>query len=343
MARTRRQRQRQRQRQQAQGMRAAGLVGLCLLGPACASGDAVGLFVTGSSTVEPISVRAAELFEDVSSDVFVSVEGPGTGDGFKKFCAGEADMASASRRIKEPEAEDCAAAGIEWVELAVAEDGLAVVTHPETPIECLDLADLYALFGPESKGVSTWSEASELAAELGSEIELPDLALELSAPGTESGTYDTFVELVIADIAEARVEAGLLAAEDAEALRPDYPSAADDNMIVATVGGEVGTIGFIGYAYASASADRVRMVAVDGGEGCVAPDPGTISTGTYPISRRLYVYVSLDSLAAAPELGEFVDFFVGEALDEAVTSAGYVPLAPDVEAATLATWAAVNR
>jgi phosphate transport system substrate-binding protein len=316
------------------------LAPVALLAAACGSSDAVGLFVTGSSTVEPISVRVAELFEDVSSDVFVSVEGPGTGDGFKKFCAGEADMADASRRIKDPEIEDCAAAGIDWVELAVAYDGLAIVTHPDTPIDCLSFPDLYALLGPEAKGTTSWTEAGELAAELGSTTELPDLRLEISAPGTESGTYDSFVELVIADIAEARVEEGVVAEADAEALRPDYPSAADDNMIIATVGGQSGTLGFI--AYAEASLDRVKLLAVDGGDGCVEPTAESIADGTYPISRTLYVYASVTAAAERPPLVEFVDFYVGEGLEPAVTAAGYVLLPPEAEEATRAAWAAVR-
>jgi phosphate transport system substrate-binding protein len=318
------------------------LAPVALLAAACGSSDAVGLFVTGSSTVEPISVRVAELFEDVSSDVFVSVEGPGTGDGFKKFCAGEADMANASRHIKDPEIEDCAAAGVEWVELSVAYDGLAIVTHPDTPIDCVSFADLYALLGPEAKGTTSWSEAGELAAELGSTTELPDLPLEISAPGTESGTYDSFVELVIADIAEARVEEGVVAEADAEALRPDYPSAADDNMIVATVGGRPGTLGFIGFAYAEASSDQVKLLAVDGGDGCVEPTAETIADGTYPISRTLFVYVSLTAAAERPSLVDFVDFYVGEGLEPAVTAAGYVLLPPEAEEATRAAWAAVR-
>jgi phosphate transport system substrate-binding protein len=314
---------------------ALGIV-LVALGSGCGS-DAVGLFVTGSSTVEPISVRTAELFDDVSSDVFVSVEGPGTGDGFKKFCAGEADLVDASRPIKEPEAEDCAAAGIDHVELPVAYDGLAVVVHPDNPVECLRFADLYALLGPEARGVTGWDGAEPLARALGSPTDLPSLPLVVSAPGTESGTYDSFVELVIGDIGEARAEEGFVPARDAASLRPDYPSAADDNMILSSVAGQTGGLGFIGYAYAAAS-EEVRLVPVDGGEGCVAPDPQTIADGTYPIARTLYVYVSLAALEARPQLADFVDFYVEVGLVEAVPSAGYVPLPEEGRANTRDRW-----
>ena len=140
------------------------------------------IFVTGSSTVEPISVRTAELFADVAPNVDVSVEGPGTGDGFKKFCAGEADISDASRAIKDEEAATCAEAGIEFIELAVAIDGLTVVTNPNNDaVECLSFADLYALLGPESTGFANWSDAQALATELGSTSQLPDAELVVSA------------------------------------------------------------------------------------------------------------------------------------------------------------------
>ena len=119
------------------------------------------MFVTGSSTVEPISVAVSELADELTGgDLAVSVEGPGTGDGFSKFCAGEADIADASRRIKDEEAATCADAGIEFVELEVAIDGITVVTSPTNDaVECLDVPALYALVGPESEGFDNWSDA----------------------------------------------------------------------------------------------------------------------------------------------------------------------------------------
>lgn len=298
--------------------------------------------MTGSSTVEPISVRVAELFEDAGAEgIFVTVEGPGTGDGFRKFCAGEADVADASRPIAELEAADCASNGVDPVELPVAVDGIAVITSRDTPLDCVSFADLYAVLGPESSGFTTWQEAAELAAELGSETVLPQGELRISAPGPESGTYDSFVELVIEGIAETRVEEGHLDEADAGDLRPDYPSASDDNAILTTVQSSPGSIGFVGFAFATEASGSVKLLEVDGGGGCVAPTAGAVADGSYPIARTLFVYVSSGAVEATPEIGEFVDFYVSETgLVDAVTDAGYVPLEPDARDATRQLWSA---
>ena len=127
------------------------------------------MFVTGSSTVEPISIRVGELAIELSGgDLAVTVEGPGTGDGFAKFCAGEGDVTGASRPIKDEEAQTCADAGIEYTELEVAIDGLSVITNPTNDaITCLDVPGLYSLLGPESEGTATWADNNELATEVG--------------------------------------------------------------------------------------------------------------------------------------------------------------------------------
>ncbi len=169
-----------------------------------AAGD---VFVSGSSTVEPISIRVGELAGELSGgELKVTVEGPGTGDGFQKFCGGETDISDASRPINDEEAQACADAGIEYVELEVAIDGLTVATNPaNADIECLDVPALYALIGPESEGFGNWSDADDLAAEVGSAYApFPDVPLVVYGPGEESGTYDTFVEFAIADLAEER-------------------------------------------------------------------------------------------------------------------------------------------
>ena len=156
--------------------------------------------VSGSSTVEPISTGVAEVLKESNPDFNYTIEGPGTGDGFKRFCAGETDISDASRKIKaEGEADVCAAAGIEYVELAIAYDGITVMTSPDnTAVECLSFADLYALIGPESTGFAKWSDGQAIATELGSTTTFPDATLEITGPGEESGTFDSFVELVIA-------------------------------------------------------------------------------------------------------------------------------------------------
>ena len=161
--------------------------------------------ISGSSTVEPISSLAAEAFQTDNPDVKIAVDGPGTGDGFELFCQGETDISDASRAIDEEEAAACADAGIEYTELKIAYDGITVMTSADNDaVECLNFPDLYALIGPESEGFNNWSQGQEIATALGSDTELPDAPLELTGPGSESGTYDSFVELALGDATEAR-------------------------------------------------------------------------------------------------------------------------------------------
>ena len=290
-------------------------------GPELAGGE---VFVTGSSTVEPISVLVSELADELSGgELAVTVEGPGTGDGFKKFCAGEADISDASRKIKDEEAALCAEAGIEYVEIEVAIDGLTVATNPNnSAVECLDVAALYALMGPESEGFDSWADANALAGELGSAYAtLPDAPLTVTGPGPESGTYDTFVEFAIGDFAEER------GAE--ETTRSDYTASPNDNLIVDGIEGSDTSLGWVGYAFYQAEGDAMKAIAIDEGEGCVAPTEATIADGSYPFSRSLYIYVSLASLAENPAVGSYVDLYLSDAGMAKVAEAGYVTLPAD--------------
>jgi phosphate transport system substrate-binding protein len=296
-----------------------------------AEGGASGeVFISGSSTVEPISIRVAEMFETVNPDVSVTVEGPGTGDGFQKFCAGETDISDASRAISDEEIALCGDAGIEYVELKVGIDGLSVITNPANELACLTFADLYALVGPESTGFANWSDGQALAAELGSATTFPDASLDITAPGTESGTYDSFIEIALADIAEERGQE--------ETTRPDYTSAADDNLIIANAEGSESAFGWVGFAFAEAAGDSIKEFEIDGGDGCVAPTPETIASNEYPISRDLFIYVNTAKAAENPGLVEYVDFYVTEGLATAVSEVGYVPLTDDAQAETQAAW-----
>jgi phosphate transport system substrate-binding protein len=285
--------------------------------------------VSGSSTVEPISVRVAELFEEVSPDVVVNVDGPGTGDGFELFCNGEIDISDASRAIKEEEVASCEENGVEFIELKVAFDGIAVLTNPANEtVECLTFEDLYALVGPEAEGTSNWSDASELAGQLGSTTELPDAPLDIVGPGEESGTYDSFIEIVFGDVAEAQVEAGAITEDEAETTRPDYQSSPNDNTIIQGIEGSDSALGWVGFAFAEEAGEGVKELEIDGGEGCVAPSAETIADGTYPISRPLFIYVSTASLEENPAVAEYVEFYMGEGLT-AVDEVGYVELPED--------------
>ena len=294
--------------------------------------------ISGSSTVEPISVRVAELFRDVAPNVSVTVDGPGTGDGFKLFCAGETDISGASRRIKDAEAEACAEAGVEWIELRVGIDGIAVLTNLENDaVDCLSFEDLYAIVGPESVGFTNWRDAGALAAELGSSTSFPDLALDITAPGAESGTYDSFIEIVLEHIGEVRAEAGAIGEDEAATTRPDYVSAGDDNVIIQGIDGSRGGFGWVGFAFAGGAG--VKLLEIDDGDGCVAATPDTIAAGEYPVSRSLYIYVNSARAAASTAVRAYVDFYVSETgLRRAVSDVGYVVLTDDAQATTVADW-----
>lgn len=295
-----------------------------------AAGDVSGTVnVSGSSTVEPVSIRVAELFEDVAPDVVVNVDGPGTGDGFQLFCSGETDMSNASRAISDSEMEDCEANGIEWVELRIAIDGIAVITSPRTTglPECMAFADLYAIAGPEAEGIDNWSGFQPVASELGSTVEYPDAPFSMTAPGGESGTYDTFIEIALEGIGEERAEAGTISEDAAGTTRNDYTASADDNLIVQNIEGTVNSFGWVGYAFFAEQTERLTafQISEEPGGDCVEATPETIATGEYPLSRPLFIYVSKNSMEANPAVTAYVDFYVGDGLG-AASDVGYVAL-----------------
>ncbi len=295
------------------------------------------VFVTGSSTVEPISIRVGELAGEMSGgDLAVTVEGPGTGDGFAKFCAGEADISDASRPIRDEEAQTCADAGIEFVEIEVAIDGLSVITNPANEaVTCLDVPALYALLGPESEGTANWSDNNDLATEVGAVqgVPFPEAPLVVFGPGEESGTYDTFVEFAIGDLAEERV------GEDSVFTRADYSSSANDNLIVEGIESADTSLGWVGFAFFQAEGDRLRGIEIDGGDGCVAPTVDTIADGSYPFSRSLYIYVSKAAAAENPAVASYVDLYLSEAGLATVAEAGYVDLPAERIEASQSAWA----
>lgn len=308
---------------------AALLLPVVLVVAACVR-DTETVVVSGSSTVEPISIAVAEGFADERDEVSISVDGPGTGDGFELFCDGLIDINDASSKIKPEQIEQCEEGGVDFIELQIANDGIAVLTNPDNAaVDCLSLADIYALVGPESRPVSRWSDAEALAAELGSTTDLPDAPLDIVGPGEESGTFASFVELVIEEFNEDRGQEATT--------RPDYQASSDDNIILQGVGGSATSFGWVGFAFA-AGAEGVKILEVDGGEGCVAPTPATIAGGSYPISRPLFIYVNADAAAEEPVLEAFVDFYLHDAID-AVADVGYVPLSDEDLAATRERWA----
>lgn len=296
--------------------------------------------ISGSSTVQPITSLVAELFnEDVSDGVAFTVDGPGTSDGFVLFCDGETDIQDASRPIEQEEIDACSANGVEYIELAVAFDGITVMTNPANgDVTCLNNGDLYALFGPESDGIDTWNGADSLAKKVGGTDGFPSAPLEITAPGEESGTYDAFIDL--SGIEDIALEQGV-PEDEAAALRTDYHPSPDDNVIISSMEGSDSPLGFVGFAFAEGAEDQVKILEVDGGDGCVAPSRDTIADGSYPLSRTLYIYVNKGKLAESPALQAYVDYYVTDTgLVEAVTGTGYVELPTDQIEATRTTWEA---
>ncbi|HEX7248534.1 MAG TPA: phosphate ABC transporter substrate-binding protein PstS family protein [Actinomycetota bacterium] len=334
----------------------AGLLALSLVAAACGGGDdpAPGdggteptqlegsITISGSSTVEPISSIVAEVFNETNPNVAITVDGPGTGDGFELFCEGKTDISDASRPIEADEVKACEKNGIEYMELEIALDGVTVMTNPEnTGVTCLNNGDLYALFGPESDGLDTWSAANSLATEVGGNGGFPDAPLEITAPGEESGTYDAFIEL--SGLEDIALEQGV--AEDAAAtLRRDYQASPNDNVIITAMEGSPSALGFVGFAFAEEAGDAVKELEVDGGEGCVAPSPETISDGSYPLSRSLYIYVSADA-AAKPEVAAYVDSYLSDesmAAGGLAEQVGYIALPSDRIEATRSAWGSAS-
>lgn len=299
------------------------LAAVLVLGVACGPGARGGggggdlsgaVNIDGSSTVFPITQAVAEEWGAVQPDVQISVGVSGTGGGFEKFCRGETDISNASRPIDpEEEAPVCEENGVEYLELPVAMDGLSVVANPENDfVDCLTVEELKTIWEPGSE-VDTWSEVRD---------GFPDQPVALYGPGTDSGTFDYFTDAIVG-------EEG--------ASRSDYTASEDDNVLVQGVAGDANALGYFGFAYFEQNQDKVRAVAVDGGDGCVEPTRETIVSGEYaPLSRPIFIYVGKDA-ARRPEVSAFVDFYL-ESVQDLVPSVGYVALPEDVVAEQRSAW-----
>lgn len=253
----------------------------------------------GSSTVFPIMEALAEEFGAQAGGVEITVDVSGTGGGFKRFCAGETDLSNASRAIKDEEIAACAEAGVNYYEFEIAYDGLSVVVNPENDwVNCLTVAQLNQIWMKDST-VSKWSDVDP---------SWPAEDIELYGPGTDSGTYDYFTS-------EINGEEGVS--------RDDYTPSEDDNVLVEGVAGDKNALGFFGLAYYEQNADKLKLVEVDGGSGCVAPSNETVQDGTYvPLSRPLYLYVNAASVSR-PEVQEFLRYSLAE-VNVFLEEVGYV-------------------
>ena len=296
------------------------LIGLIALMAAAACGSdatptgALGgtIEIDGSSTVFPVSEAVAEDFHKVNSGVNVNVGISGTGGGFKRFTVGDTDISDASRPIKSSEAAAAANNGIDYIELLVGTDGLSVVVNPQNDfVECLTVDELKKIWEPGST-LNNWSQVR---------AGFPDRPLRLYGADTDSGTFDYFTEAIVGE---------------AQASRSDYTASADDNVLVQGIGGDRNALGYFGYAYYAENQDKLKLVAVDVGEGCVTPTADTIESGKYkPLSRPLFIYVNRASLDK-PEVRAFVEFYMKNARS-LVSEVGYISLEDEAYTSGLAT------
>ena len=247
--------------------------------------------VSGSSTVYPIVLQQAEEFALANPGVAISVEGPGSGDGAKKFCDGEVPIANASRTYKDEELANCEANGIEYIELRRAIDGITVITSPANDeIACVSFNDLYALLSEEATDAESWADANSLTADWDG-TQFPDLALEVYGPGEESGTFDSFAEIVIEGVAKGKTGLDPESREFVETIRPDYTSSPDDNVILQGIGSSDHSIGWVGFAFAKEAEEageaKLLPVSTEDGGTCVSPTEETIASAAFPIARFL--------------------------------------------------------
>jgi phosphate transport system substrate-binding protein len=262
--------------------------------------------VDGSSTVYPITEAVAEEFQKMKKgSVKATVGISGTGGGFKKFSRGEIDISDASRPITKKEMEACKEAGIEFIELPVAYDGLAVLVNPKNNwVTSMTVAELKKIWEPAAeRKITKWNQVNPA---------WPDIPLKLYGPGVDSGTFDYFTEAVVGK---------------SRSSRGDFTASEDDNVLVQGIASDRGGLGFFGYAYYAENPDKLKLVAVDGGKGPILPSEKTVMEGTYhPLSRPIFIYVNKKSAEKA-EIREFVEFYLRNA-SKLVKQVKYIPL-PD--------------
>jgi phosphate transport system substrate-binding protein len=262
----------------------------------------------GSSTVFPISEAVAEEFQKADKNTRVTVGISGTGGGFQKFCRAEIDISDASRPISATEVEACRKTGVEFIELPVAYDGIAIAVNPKAAwADKITTAELKTLWAPDAQNkVSRWSHIRK---------GWPDREIHLFGAGVDSGTYDYFTEAVNGK---------------AKASRGDFTSSEDDNVLIQGISNDELALGFVPYAYYEGNKDKLKLVPVDdekadNGAGPITPSPDTIRTGTYqPLSRPVFIYVSKKA-AERPEVQRFVEFYLKNA-ETLVREVNYVGL-----------------
>lgn len=288
-----------------------------LLAPGCGTTEVVS--VDGSSTVFLISAAAVEQFKEVAPEINVVVGQSGTGGGFKKFAAGEIDVCDASREITAEEAEACKKAGVDFEAFEIAFDGLAVLVNPANDwCESITVDQLKTIWRPESdRTVLKWSDVNP---------DWPDEDLKLYGPGTDSGTYDYFTEMINGKT---------------KSCRQDYSRSENDNDSVTGVAGDKGALGYFGLGYYEENKDKLKLLAVDAGEGPVKPTAETVRDGAYrPLSRPLYIYVRKSSLETAG-VRAFVKYYLENA-EQVAPGVGYVAVTDEIAARNMEKFAALS-
>jgi len=262
--------------------------------------------IDGSSTVFPITQAVAEEFNKIYPDVQIPVGVSGTGGGMKRFTVGETSISNASRPIKDQEINSAKENEIDFIEITVAYDGLSVMVNPKnTWVECLTIEQLNKLWKPNNP-INKWSDLDS---------SWPDETINLYGPGTDSGTFDYFTDVVNGDEGISRA---------------DYVASEDDNVVVMGISGDKNSLGYFGYAYYIENKDKLKIVPIDGGTGCATPSMDTIANGFYaPLSRPVFIYVNTKHLINRPEVEAFLNFYLNEGRS-LVEEVGYVPL-PDSE------------
>ena len=301
--------------------------------------------VSGSSTVFPIVQKQAEEFFALNPGVAISVEGPGSGDGAALFCDGEIPIGNASRPYKDEELATCEANGIEFIELRRGIDGISVITSAENDaVECVSFNQLYALISTDAQGIETWAGGNDILAAIGSSADaMPDAPLDIFGPGEESGTFDSFGEIVIEAVAKGKTGLDTEAYEFSDQIRPDYQSSGNDNVIIEGIGSSPTSLGWVGFAFAKEAeeAGEAKLLAVsteDGGD-CIIPSPETIASAEFPIARFLYTYINAEMAAESEAVTAFVDYMMSDVGLEAVTAAGYIDLSDADQTLAQTVWA----
>jgi phosphate transport system substrate-binding protein len=261
------------------------------------------IVIEGSSTVQPITQAAAELFRQENPEARIEVGGAGTSDGFEAFCQGDTQISDASRPIDvAEELPVCEENGVEFIEIPVAYDGISVVVNEKNDWATdITSEELKTMWEPAAEGkITQWSQVRS---------DWPDRELSLYGPGTESGTYEFFNEVIVGN--------------EEEVNRSDYEASEDDNVLVQGVSGDENALGYFGYSYYENNLDTLKALAVDG----VKPTEDSIRSGEYLLSRPLFIYVSSDALKNNKAVKPFVDFYVSEQnLDRLVQAAKYVTM-----------------